>query len=86
LALGPKWLKLRLPFNSSGPSWRSFHRDCNDGHPFDKAAAICSRRKICSKVRLTDVVPAPDEPVTRIIGYFADTAALFFGLLFIKDA
>src|SRR3984893_8398882 len=36
-----------------------------------------SRRKICSKVRLTDVVPAPEEPVTEMIGYFADTSASY---------
>src|SRR5580704_4734650 len=37
-----------------------------------------SRRKICSNVRLTDVVPAPEEPVTEMIGYFADTSASYF--------
>jgi hypothetical protein len=43
---------------------------------------MCSRRKICSKVRLTDVVPAPEEPVTDMIGYFADTSASSFSDLF----
>ena len=33
---------------------------------------MCSRRKIVSKVCLTDVVPAPDEPVTEMMGCFAD--------------
>jgi hypothetical protein len=31
-----------------------------------------SRLKIFSKVSLTVVVPAPDEPVMEMIGYFAD--------------
>src|SRR5215470_18392114 len=38
-----------------------------------KAAEIDSRRKICSKVRRTDVVPAPDDPVTEMMGCFTDT-------------
>src|SRR5690242_3012947 len=38
-----------------------------------KAAEIPSRRKICSKVRRTDVVPAPDDPVTEIMGCLTDT-------------
>src|SRR6516164_6675374 len=38
-----------------------------------KEAAIPSRRKICSKVRRTDVVPAPDDPVTEMMGCFTDT-------------
>src|SRR3982074_1941218 len=36
------------------------------------AAFTCSRRKICSKVRITDVVPAPEDPVTAMIGCLAD--------------
>jgi hypothetical protein len=32
------------------------------------AALIFSRRKICSKVRITEVVPAPEEPVTAMMG------------------
>src|SRR5487761_514052 len=35
---------------------------------------MCSRRKICSKVLLTEVVPAPEEPVTAMIGWRADMA------------
>src|SRR6186713_2700224 len=31
-----------------------------------------SRRKICSKVRMTEVVPAPEEPVTAMMGCLAD--------------
>src|SRR5690349_16645487 len=38
-----------------------------------KDAEIASRRKICSKVRRTDVVPAPDDPVTEIMGCLTDT-------------
>src|SRR5690606_29330786 len=33
---------------------------------------MCSRRKMCSKLRMTVVVPAPDDPVTATIGCFAD--------------
>src|SRR5690606_1860620 len=33
---------------------------------------MCSRRKMCSKLRMTVVVPAPDDPVTAPIGCFAD--------------
>src|SRR5688572_28894044 len=39
------------------------------------AAVTRSRRKICSNVRMTDVVPAPDEPVTAMMGCVADMAA-----------
>src|SRR6185312_179775 len=39
-----------------------------------KPAEILSRRKICSKVRMTEVVPAPEEPVTAMIGCLADMA------------
>jgi hypothetical protein len=31
-----------------------------------------SRRKIVSNVCLTEVVPAPEEPVTDMMGCFAD--------------
>src|SRR5579863_5527010 len=41
-----------------------------------KAALIPSRRKMCSKVRLTEVVPAPEEPVTEMIGYLTDMGCL----------
>ena len=37
-----------------------------------KAASIFSRRKICSKMRFTEVVPAPEEPVIEMIGCLAD--------------
>src|ERR1700722_7082697 len=40
-----------------------------------KAAPISSRRKMCSKVRRTEVVPAPEEPVTEMMGCFADIAS-----------
>ena len=40
--------------------------------PSMKAASIFSRRKICSKMRFTEVVPAPDEPVIEMMGCFAD--------------
>ena len=33
---------------------------------------MLSRRKICSKMRLTEVVPAPDDPVMVMMGCFAD--------------
>ena len=36
------------------------------------AASIFSRRKISSKMRLTEVVPAPDEPVIEMIGCRVD--------------
>src|SRR6187200_52757 len=39
------------------------------------AAMTRSRRKICSNVRMTEVVPAPDEPVTAMMGCVADMAA-----------
>jgi hypothetical protein len=31
-----------------------------------------SRLKICSKVRLTEVVPAPEEPVIEMMGCLID--------------
>src|SRR5688572_23412277 len=37
-----------------------------------KAAFTPSRRKICANVRMTDVVPAPDEPVIEMIGCLRD--------------
>ena len=37
-----------------------------------RAALTFSRRKICSNVFLTEDVPAPDEPVTEMIGYLVD--------------
>ena len=33
-----------------------------------KAAVMCSRRKMFSNVWRTEVVPAPEEPVTEMIG------------------
>src|ERR1700730_2796595 len=36
------------------------------------AAFTCSRRKISSNVRITDVVPAPEEPVITMIGCLTD--------------
>jgi hypothetical protein len=36
---------------------------------------MCSRRKIQLKVRVTEVVPAPEEPVTAMMGCFADMVA-----------
>src|SRR6185295_12010280 len=39
------------------------------------AAATRSRRKIWSNVRMTEVVPAPDEPNTAMMGCVADMAA-----------
>jgi hypothetical protein len=36
------------------------------------AASTPSRRKMCSKVRVTEVVPAPDEPVIAMMGCLAD--------------
>jgi hypothetical protein len=38
-------------------------------------ALMRSRRKIQLKVRETDVVPAPDDPVTAMTGCFADMMA-----------
>ena len=38
-----------------------------------------SRQKICSKVCLTVVVPAAEEPVTAMIGWRADMAGYDFG-------
>ena len=35
-------------------------------------ASTFSRRKICSKVRRTVVVPPPDEPVTEMMGCLTD--------------
>ena len=35
-----------------------------------------SRRKICSKMRLTEVVPAPDDPVMVMMGCLADMMLL----------
>ncbi len=36
------------------------------------AAFTPSRRKMFSKVRVTDVVPAPDEPVMAMMGWRSD--------------
>src|SRR5512139_2979560 len=36
------------------------------------AASTFSRRKIFSKVRVTEVVPAPDDPVIAMMGCLAD--------------
>ncbi len=35
-----------------------------------------SRRKICSKVALTELVPAPDDPVIEMMGCLTDMGAL----------
>ena len=35
---------------------------------------MCSRRKMFSNVWRTEVVPAPEEPVTEMMGCFADMA------------
>ena len=43
-----------------------------EGVPLDIDLLIFSRRKICSKVRLTDVVPAPEEPVITMMGCSID--------------
>src|SRR6266481_4982127 len=40
-----------------------------------KATAMFSRRKICANVSLTEVVPAPDEPVTDMMGCLSDISA-----------
>src|SRR5271165_406185 len=42
-----------------------------------KAALTFSRRKISSNVFLTDVVPAPEEPVTEMIGCFFEIGVGF---------
>ena len=39
-------------------------------------ASIFSRRKISSKMRLTEVVPAPEEPVIEMMGCLADMIRL----------
>jgi hypothetical protein len=39
---------------------------------FDDAALTFSRRKMFSKVRVTEVVPAPDEPVMAMMGWRSD--------------
>jgi hypothetical protein len=36
------------------------------------AAFTFSRRKMFSKVRVTEVVPAPDEPVIAMMGWRSD--------------
>jgi hypothetical protein len=36
------------------------------------AALIFSRRKMLSKVRVTELVPAPDEPVIAMMGWRSD--------------
>ena len=41
-----------------------------------KAASMFSRRKISSKMRLTEVVPAPDDPVMVMMGCLADIVSL----------
>jgi hypothetical protein len=43
---------------------------------------MCSRRNIQLKVRVTDVVPAPEEPVTAMMGCFADMSASFLSIRF----
>ena len=41
------------------------------------AAVTFSRRKMFSKVRVTEVVPAPDEPVMAMMGCLTDMAQTF---------
>ncbi len=45
--------------------------------PFDERSVQAFAANICSNVRLTDVVPAPEEPVTEMIGCFADISCQF---------
>ena len=40
------------------------------------AALTPSRLKMFSKVRVTDVVPAPDDPVMEMMGCLADMGRL----------
>ncbi len=42
---------------------------------------MCSRRKMVSNVCRTDVVPAPEEPVTEMMGWLADMILLPKSLL-----
>ena len=46
-----------------------------DASPSTTQASIPSRRKMCSKVRVTVVVPAPEEPVIETTGCRADTGS-----------
>src|SRR5437764_12850361 len=39
-------------------------------------ALMPSRRKMCAKLCITVVVPAPEEPVTAMIGCFTDMSGL----------
>jgi hypothetical protein len=41
------------------------------------AAVTFSRRKIFSNVRVTEVVPAPEEPVMAMMGCLTDMAFFF---------
>ena len=47
-----------------------------EGVALDVGGVTFSRRKICSKVFLTDVVPAPEEPVMEMIGCLRDIGRL----------
>ncbi len=47
-----------------------------EGIPSTKAAPTFSRRKICWKMRDTEVVPAPEDPVTAMMGWSAGMGEL----------
>ena len=53
-----------------------FLRERTGFPPSRKLAVTPSRRKICSNVRITEVVPAPDDPVMATIGCLTATASL----------
>src|SRR5205823_1754102 len=48
----------------------SLRCDGDNRHPFRPASSLLT----WSKIRRTDVVPAPDDPVTEIMGCLTDTA------------
>ena len=59
-------------------AWPSSRRGRSDGRcrPRHRRPRCCSRRKICSNVCLTELVPAPEEPVIEMIGCLTDMGAL----------
>ncbi len=74
LASGPKWLKCLFPCCAASAifAFISARSKRWNESPSTIADLMCSRVKIHWNVRVTDVVPAPDEPVTLMIGCSAD--------------
>jgi hypothetical protein len=68
---GPKWLKFLLPAFSASASLELHLLAVVAVKAValnDRRIDAFSRRKMFSKVRVTEVVPAPEEPVMAMMG------------------